>query len=175
MDLSTNGDPRPILLVDVDGVLNPWEAESCPDGYAEFEFFPGERVLLSPAHGVLLTSLAAAYELVWATAWEHRANQFICPVLALPDLPVIEFPLEGRDLLFRKLPAVQEAVGDRPCAWIDDVHLPDHYEWAARRGVPTLIVDINPAEGLTSAVAEQLMQWAVTLADPSADRPESES
>ncbi|HEY2076044.1 MAG TPA: HAD domain-containing protein [Streptosporangiaceae bacterium] len=163
MNLSITNDPRPILLVDVDGVLNPWEAESCPDGFAEYEFFPGERVLLSPAHGDLLNSLAAAYELVWATAWEHRANRFIAPVLALPALPVIEFPLSGRHLLFRKLPAVAEAVGDRPCAWIDDVHPPDHYEWAAARGVPTLIVDINPAEGLTSAVAERLAQWAARL------------
>jgi hypothetical protein len=158
-------DPRPILLVDVDGVLNPWDAKSCPDGFAEYEFVPGERVLLSPAHGELLTSLAAAYELVWATAWEHNANRFICPVLALPVLPVIEFPLNGRDLRFRKLPSVQRAVGDRPCAWIDDVHLPDHYEWAASRGVPTLIIDIDPAEGLTSAVAERLAQWAAMLAD----------
>jgi hypothetical protein len=163
VNLSSSDDPRPILLVDVDGVLNPWEAAFCPDGFAEYEFVPGERVLLSPAHGELLTSLAAAYELVWATAWEHRANQFICPVLAMPALPVIEFPLCGRDLLFRKLPSVREAVGDRPCAWIDDVHLPDHYEWAATRGVPTLIVDINPAEGLTAAVAERLVQWAADL------------
>jgi len=165
VSLITTGHPHPILLVDVDGVLNPWEADSCPDGYAEYEFFPGERVLLSPAHGPLLTSLADAYELVWATAWEHNANRFICPVLELPVLPVIEFPLSGRDVLFRKLPSVQAAVGDRPCAWIDDVHLPDHYEWAATRSVPTLIVDVDPAEGLTGAIAERLMQWAATLGE----------
>ena len=60
---------------------------ACPDGYGEFEFFPGERVLLSPGHGELLTSLADSYELVWATAWEHNANRLICPVLALPNCP----------------------------------------------------------------------------------------
>jgi hypothetical protein len=161
---SGNQDSRPILLVDVDGVLNPWEAEFCPHGYAEFEFFPGERVLLCPDHGELLKSLADSYELVWATAWEHNANRLICPVLGLPELPVVEFPLSGRDLYFRKLPAVIEVVGDRPCAWIDDVHLPDHHEWARERGVPTLIVDIDPAEGFTTAVAEQLARWAAALA-----------
>jgi hypothetical protein len=164
VNLSLSDDPRrPILLVDVDGVLNPWEADYCPYGFAEYEFIPGERVLLSPAHGQLLMSLGSAYELVWATAWEHDANRFIAPVLDLPALPVIEFPLGGRDLRFRKLPAVQEAVGDRPCAWIDDVHLPDHYEWAATRGVPTLIIDINPAVGLTTAVVKRLAEWAATL------------
>jgi hypothetical protein len=156
-------DPRPILLVDVDGVLNPWLAEDCPPGFGEYSFFPGERVLLSPGHGTLLLSLAQAYELVWATAWEHRANRLICPVLSLPELPVIEFPLSGRDLFFRKLPAVIEAVGNRPCAWIDDEHRPDHYTWAEERGAPTLIVDIDPAEGLTSDVVMRLAEWAAAL------------
>ncbi len=159
-----HGDPRPVLLVDVDGVLNPWCAEGCPPGFSSYDFFSGERVLLSPAHGELLTSLAFAYQLVWATAWEHNANRLICPVLDLPELPVIEFPLDGRDLYFRKLPAVIEAVGQRPCAWIDDEHWPDHYSWARRRGVPTLIVDVNPAEGLTGDAAAQLAGWAADLA-----------
>jgi len=154
---------RPLLLVDVDGVLNPWAAAACPEGYSEYEFFPGERVLLCPSHGPMLTSLASAYDLVWATAWEHNANRLICPVIALPELPVIEFPLSGRDILFRKLPAVIDAVGDRPCAWIDDAHQPDHYDWAEDRGVPTLIVDIDPAVGLTSGVADQLARWAARL------------
>ena len=159
-------DPRPVLLVDVDGVLNPWLADDCPDGYHEYSFFPGERVLLSPDHGKLLASLTPAYELVWATAWEHRANRLISPVLSLPELPVIEFPLSGDDVFFRKLPAVVEAVGQRRCAWIDDAHQPDHYSWAERRGVPTLIIDIDPAEGLTGAVVVMLADWADGL-----DRP----
>lgn len=153
---------RPILLVDVDGVLNPWLAEECPDGFAAYEFFPGERVLLCAEHGKLLMSLAAVYELVWATAWEHQANELICPVLGMPELPVVEFPLTD-DLFFRKLPAVIEAVGDRPCAWIDDEHDADHYAWAEQRAAPTLIVDIDPAVGLTSDVAARLANWAASL------------
>ena len=158
-------DPRPVLLVDVDGVLNPWNAVHTPDGYDEYHFFPGEPVLLSPGHGELLTSLMPAYELVWATAWEHRANRLITPVLALPELPVIEFPLSGMDQLFRKLPAVIDAVSDRPCAWIDDEHQPDHYVWARGRGVPTLLIDIDPARGLTPDVVKALADWAADLPD----------
>jgi hypothetical protein len=158
-------DARPLLLVDVDGVLNPWLAPRCPDGFREYSFFPGERVLLSEGHGALLRELASSFELVWATAWEHKANRLICPVIALPELPVIEFPLTGPDYRFRKLPAVIDSVGDRPCAWIDDEHQPDHYHWARGRRVPTLLVDIDPAEGLTRRVAEQLAEWAAALAD----------
>jgi hypothetical protein len=157
-------DPRPVLLVDVDGVLNPWDTEHAPAGYDEYHFFHGERVLLSPGHGELLTSLTPAYELVWATAWEHRANRLISPVLALPELPVIEFPLDGRDLFFRKLPAVIDAVGDRPCAWIDDEHQPDHYTWAEERAAATLLIDIDPSVGLTRDVIATLADWAAGLA-----------
>jgi hypothetical protein len=68
------------------------------------------------------------------------------------------------ELQFRKLPAVMRALGQRPCAWIDDEHQPDHYSWAERRGVPTLIVDIDPAVGLTGDVVAQLADWAAALA-----------
>jgi hypothetical protein len=81
----------------------------------------------------------------------------------LPELPVIEFPVTGPDYVFRKLPAVIDSVGDRPCAWIDDEHQPTHHEWARERGVPTLLVDIDPAEGLTARVAADLAEWAASL------------
>jgi Swiss Army Knife RNA repair-like protein len=161
-DLSAGG-PRPLLLVDVDGVLNPWGAASCPDGYQEYDFYPGERILLSPGHGPELQALARSFELVWATAWEHEANRLICPVLAIDELPVIEFARSGRDLNFRKLPAVIAAVGDRALAWIDDEHRRDHYAWAGRREAPTLMVDIDPAAGLTAAVVRRLEDWAAAL------------
>jgi hypothetical protein len=164
-----SADPRPLLLVDVDGVLNPWHVGECPPGFREYSFFPGERVLLSEGHGVLLRELSGSFELVWATAWEHRANRFICPVLSLPELPVIEFPLAGTDYFFRKLPAVIESVGDRPCAWIDDEHHSAHDEWARDRGVPTLIVEIDPAVGLTARVAEDLAEWAAALRGQTSD------
>lgn len=158
------GDPRPLLLVDVDGVLNPWQAPARPPGFTE-HFFPGSpRVWLSAAHGELLNSLAGTFELVWATAWEHDANTYLAPVLSLPQLPVIEFRgIQQRALVFTKLPVVIEAVGERPCAWIDDEHSEEHHAWAAGREVPTLIVDIDPAVGLTAAVAGQLAAWAADL------------
>jgi hypothetical protein len=152
---------RPLLLVDVDGVLNPWAAPACPDGYREYDFFPGERVLLAAGHGDLLRSLAADFRLVWATAWEHQANRLICPVLGLPELPVIEFPQAPGP--FRKLPAVIAAVGSRECAWIDDEHSREHHDWARQRDVPTLLADIDPAEGLTAATAARLARWAAAL------------
>ena len=31
----------PLLLLDVDGALNPFAAPACPPGYTEHDFFPG--------------------------------------------------------------------------------------------------------------------------------------
>ncbi len=125
--------PRPLLLVDVDGVLNPFAAKTCPDGYQEYDFFPGEELVrLSLAHGEWLRDLAARFDVIWATGWGEEANQFIGPLLSLPAFPTVTFPPVPFDPC-EKLPAVQAFVGDRPFAWIDDALTPETWAWAARR------------------------------------------
>lgn len=44
--------PRPLLLLDVDGVLNPFAAPACPPGYREHGFFPDDDppVRLNDSH-----------------------------------------------------------------------------------------------------------------------------
>jgi hypothetical protein len=68
-DLSGMQPPAPLILVDVDGVLNP--ARSDAGGYRRCWVFPhgvAHRLLLNPRHGPMLTELAeaAGAELVWA-------------------------------------------------------------------------------------------------------------
>jgi HAD domain in Swiss Army Knife RNA repair proteins len=150
----------PLLLLDVDGVLNPFAAPACPPGYTEHEFFPGEDpVRLCPAHGPWLQDLATRYQIVWATAWGADANRLLAPLLQLPGLPVIRFPpvpFHPRD----KLPPIIRFAARRPLTWIDDAHPPEAHVWAANRRVPTLLIGIDPAEGLTRPVIEQSLQWA---------------
>lgn len=154
----------PLLLLDVDGVLNPFAAEACPDGYEEFPFFPDEEppIRLCQAHVAWLRELGGHFEIVWATGWGDEANRLIAPVLGLPRLAYIRFPpapFEPRE----KVPAIAAYSGDRPAAWIDDALTPEARAWAAGRQAPTLLVDIDPALGLTRPAVDRALAWAAGL------------
>jgi hypothetical protein len=67
----------PLILVDVDGVLNPSQHEA--DGYRSQWVFPNgvpHRLWLHPMHGQILSELAEAAnaDLVWASYWRDRAD-----------------------------------------------------------------------------------------------------
>ena len=92
--------PRPYLLLDVDGPLNPYRALTPPPGYHQRELREGDKtwnLLLNPQHAVELNALAETFDLAWASSWEHGANRLIAPALGLPsDLPVIVWPPAAR-------------------------------------------------------------------------------
>ena len=151
---------RPLLFLDVDGVLNPYP--ETPPGYTEHRFFPedDEPVRLCAGHGDWLLELTEAYEIVWATAWGETANELICPVLGLSPLAVVPLPPAPFDPE-QKLPAVVAFAGDRAVAWVDDVVTDAMRGWAAARPAPTLIVEVPPAAGLTRAVVDRLLSWPI--------------
>jgi hypothetical protein len=99
------------------------------------------------------------FQIVWATAWGADANRLLAPLLQLPDLPVIRFPpvpFHPRD----KLPPIIRFAGGRLLTWTDDALSPEAHAWAAQRRIPTLLIGIDPAEGLTCPVIEESLQWA---------------
>lgn len=65
------------------------------------------RVWLNPEHARHLLQLG--YELCWATTWMDEANQWITPVLGLPELPFVDFG----DALFHRTPR-RGPLEDRP-------------------------------------------------------------
>lgn len=153
----------PILLLDLDGVLNPFAAPACPDGYEQRVFFEGEgpeRYCL--AHGGWIHELAAAGDLWWATGWGENANELYLPLLGVNPLPVVRFPPVPFDPEL-KVPAIDAVVGNRPAAWIDDNHTSAGQRWAAERLAPTLLVSIDPAIGWTRADVDRVLDWLETL------------
>lgn len=152
---------RPLLFLDVDGVLNPFPG--CPPGYREHALFGegSEPVRLAEAHGEWLRELAGWYDLVWATGWGAEANR-LCPFLGLPELPVAELPpvpFEPRI----KVPAVAAFAGDRPAAWVDDIITEEARAWAEARAAPTLLLQVEPSLGLTRSTVDALLSWALTV------------
>ncbi len=148
---------RPLLLLDVDGVLNPLGVREAP-GFTPHRV-GGMRVLLSTNHGRWLRELADAFDLAWATSWERDAD-LIAERIGIPrGLPAIEFTDQSEWTV--KLPDVVRYVGDRAVAWVDDQLGPEVRAWAESRAVPTLLVETDSRVGLTSAHIERLRTWAL--------------
>jgi hypothetical protein len=141
---------KPLLLLDVDGVLIPYAATEQPMGF-EQHLLLNEQVWLAPQHGTWLRPLCDRFELVWATGWEHDANRLLAPILGLPPLPVIEFPRDA-DGRFAKLPTITRFTSGRPLVWIDDELTPAAHSWAASRMPPARLIDVDPAIGLTEEI-----------------------
>jgi hypothetical protein len=162
---------KPLLLLDVDGPLNPYGARSCPNGYQMHRIKPDGwsnelRVWLNPRHGRMLQEITRYVELVWATAWRDEANTFIGPRIGLPQLPVIQFerPTHAAKHIW-KLTAVEQYVGHRAFAWFDDDFTRADLDWAAVRSIeiaPTLLHSIDPAIGIVRADVDSVERWAHT-------------
>ena len=151
------GTQRPLLLIDVDGVLNPL-VPGLRSGFVSYVLL-GYDVQLSRLHGRWLSGLGDVFDLTWATTWEHDADRIIAPLIDLPSgLPVIEFRSQSPGQTW-KLTDVETYVEDRPFAWIDDDLGPDAFEWAERRESPTLLIRVDPTVGLVEEHIDRLRSF----------------
>ncbi|MFE0425805.1 HAD domain-containing protein [Streptomyces sp. NPDC058953] len=167
---------RPLLLIDVDGPLNPYggKPERRPEGYTTHrmrpEGWPGTkplRVWLSPDHGRELLALAEFFDLVWATTWQGEANRWISPPLGLPELPFIDWPVMHGAAprgTFWKTQYILDFAAGRPFAWVDDDITELDREFVAQRHLAAaLLLHIDHRIGLTRPDFDALKQWATAL------------
>jgi len=99
-------EPRPLLLVDVDGVLSLFgpgvDPSTCTPALVE-----GIPHLLSRRAATLLARLAATYDCVWCTGWEDRADGHLPHLLGLPaGWPHLVFSDRPQDDAHWKLAAI---------------------------------------------------------------------
>ena len=161
-------DLRPLLLLDVDGPLNPFRATK-PKGYTMHRLPTAGssfNVWLNHDHGSMLLDFAAEHglELVWCTTWEHDANVCVGLHIGLPELPVIEFGFTAHDWKFG---AVLRYAAGRPLAWLDDDFLlfdTEQQAFLEQRGdTPTLLHLVSPGVGLTADDLDTVGAWTATL------------
>ena len=160
---------RPLILVDVDGVLNVITSAAERRRLCYHEGWRHKRVELpvgafrlfwNPASGPLLRQLAAetGAELAWGTTWEEYANLVVGPLVGLPRLPVCpvaDFPHKAHGII--------AWTAGRPFVWFDDE--PDAAEvTAALAGAqPHLVVSVDERTGLTEAHASIAREWLLAI------------
>jgi len=172
----TNDTNKPLLMVDIDGVISLFGAPghpatsaagpaSRPDPIAAqgtFHSIDGIPHFLSSTAAAHLLGLAEHFDLVWASGWEDRAEEYLPHLLGLPaGLPFLNFERSpGSTNAHWKLEAIDTYAGGRALAWIDDAFNEACHEWAAERPAPTLLVRTEPKHGLTLREARLLAAWA---------------
>jgi hypothetical protein len=127
------------------------------------------RVWLKPSHGASLK--ACGYQIIWATAWELEANEWIGPEIGLPELesvdwgPVAEYDeSKPEKKLFYKTRRIAEYMNENhkgiPFIWVDDEakgrdldYLRDYCP------VDVDILQVNPKKGLDENDFETLKKW----------------
>jgi hypothetical protein len=154
---------KPVLFVDVDGVLSLFGFDPAGELPGPFHWIDGIAHCIPPVSGPRLVRLAESFELVWATGWEEKANEYLPQILGLPfrDLPSLTFDGRARfGSSHWKVEAIDEYARDRPAAWIDDNMDDSVLLWQRGRKAPTLLVETKPATGITEDHVKELLAWA---------------
>jgi HAD domain in Swiss Army Knife RNA repair proteins len=152
---------KPLLMVDIDGVISlfGFEPRELPSG--GFHAIDGIPHFLSAGAAEHLLALSEVFELVWASGWEEKANEYLPHLLGLPSgLPYLRFERSpGRANAHWKLAAIEQYAQGRALAWVDDAFNDACHDWARDRGAPTLLVATAPERGLTAVEADRLRAW----------------
>jgi hypothetical protein len=158
-------DGRPLVLLDVDGVLNLGMfatsrqrgrliyKEGWYGGRAGNDLY-GNRVLLNPAWGAMLRSLAeTGAELAWASGWQQEANWYIGPLLGLPELRYA--PAVHRRKAYTVVPWTE----GRPWAWLEDYEDELQVASALSQRRPHLPVLVDRKTGLAQENVDEVAAW----------------
>jgi hypothetical protein len=155
---------RPILFVDVDGVISLFGFSNADPPPGAFHWVDGVIHCINEACGPRLIRLSEAYELVWATGWEEKANEYLPHVLGVEELPLVSFDSSAVfGSAHWKLDALDQYARGRPAAWVDDFLDEECERWADARAEPTLLVRTESHTGLTDELVDELLAWAESL------------
>ena len=160
---------KPVIYLDVDGVLNALDVVEKAEGddcWGDFEVHANVTPTNIPAFGrgydlcmskkmvAELASLDA--DVKWLTTWRQDAAEHVAPLVDAPDWPVVDWTVEKGAAL-----AQDQAYNPRPFVWIDD--------WEATEGnvkyflmepeVPYLLIKPNAYSGITRKQMEEIREF----------------
>ena len=164
---------KPVILLDVDGPLNPWSAPNgLPRGFREhfmrprgWEMGKPLKVRLRASDGFRLSTLGC--DIIWATTWEDEANEWIGPHIGLPKLPFIDWidkDYFNPEHLYWKTKRVVSWMNENrpgiPFIWLDDeVRRPDRDYIEKNAATGSKILIISPRIGITGNDYEAITEW----------------
>ena len=159
---------RPLLLLDIDGVISLFGFDHRRPPAGRFVFVDGIAHFLSGQAADQVRALAPIFELAWCSGWEEKADEYLPFALDLPQgLSHVRLePREAPGERHWKLAAIDRFVGpQRPVAWVDDAHDESCRLWAQARSAraPTLLIGTDPAVGLIAEQAAELRAWAAGI------------
>jgi hypothetical protein len=149
---------KPLVLLDVDGVLNNCDSGECPDEMRTV--VNGFHIRYSPTIVSAFNNFArdGLAEVRWLTAWGLRARKLLSPALGIDDfLTARDDGWEPTKGIVAK--TIADASPDRPIVWVDDELFlyaqEDMQFWKARPN--TLMVE--PRSHLTFQEVEQISEF----------------
>src|ERR1700728_62114 len=112
---------QPMLLLDVDGVISLFGFDHRRPPAGHYALVDGTMHFLSATAAALIVELTRAFELVWCTGWEEKADEHLPAQLGLPHGRAhLTFPLAATVERHWNLDAIDAFAGfQRPLAWID--------------------------------------------------------
>jgi hypothetical protein len=129
---NTTDNPNPLILLDIDGVINDLNALSGLDRDWGIDqvYSHGHTVHIPHYMGWLIRQLTDVAEVHWCTTWRDRANDEIAEHLGIDQLPVVDDGTRSRFVDWKAAAAhdlAEAALGaGRRVLWIEDFygHLP---------------------------------------------------
>jgi len=185
--MGSDRSPRAVLILDIDGNLNPYYArhtlEDRPERLPGFE----ECTFLDPQWGAASVFLQAnelrvrfrelreaGVELLWGSAWNENSNlitRMLFPDGDFEDAPTVVFPEEiefSLSVQTWKLSTVQSYIENHyedsvPLIWTDDEVFEDGERWVQERQAPGLVIRPERHTGLRLQDWESISTFVASL------------
>lgn len=170
-----SGHPRPVWLLDIDGVLNAYAYQRRV--HDEWEDVDHRRLKI-PHHGTFPLWVAGEVlafvrgvhdatlaDILWCTTWLDAANEVFAPAFGLPEFPVGGRPAGITDYTWKSDAARAVAASGRALVWTDDDAITEQDRRLLNQP-HHLLLSPDPRTGLDAddlrLIEEHLLTWQPT-------------